>query len=115
FGAVTSRADLATGVRLDHQPGSTRTVPTGDDRYFGAVVGPDAARRFLIPPRARVVTTRLGPDGWDVTGEDLDDPPVALIGVRACDLAAIAVQDRVYLHGPAPDAGYAARRDRLFL
>ena len=40
---------------------------------------------------------------------------MAFLGVRACELAAIAVQDRVMLDGPFADAHYAARRQAAFL
>ncbi|MDZ7640210.1 MAG: hypothetical protein U5J83_18480 [Bryobacterales bacterium] len=39
----------------------------------------------------------------------------ALLGVRSCDLAAIHVLDRVFLHDRYPDRGYAARRETLFI
>jgi ferredoxin len=38
----------------------------------------------------------------------------AFIGLRSCDLHAIAVQDRIFLQGPAPDRRYARRRDEAF-
>src|SRR5262249_41555976 len=39
-----------------------------------------------------------------------DDPRVAFLGVRACDLAAIDVQDHVFTSGPAAEPRYSARR-----
>jgi ferredoxin len=36
--------------------------------------------------------------------------PLALLGVRPCDLAALTVLDRVLADGPHPDASYAERR-----
>lgn len=44
-----------------------------------------------------------------------DVPAQALIGVRACDLAALAIQDAHFLHAGRRDAHYAQRRERLFL
>jgi ferredoxin len=38
-----------------------------------------------------------------------------VIGVRACDLAALELQDRHFLETDVPDAGYGARRRQLFL
>ena len=44
----------------------------------------------------------------------LPDRPVAFLGLRACDLAAIAIQDRVFLGGAAEDRVYAsARQDAM--
>ncbi|WP_379909964.1 4Fe-4S dicluster domain-containing protein [Marinobacterium aestuariivivens] len=42
-------------------------------------------------------------------------PPTAVIGVRACDLAALALQDRHFLEGDYPDPHYRDRRERLLL
>jgi sulfhydrogenase subunit beta (sulfur reductase) len=41
-------------------------------------------------------------------------PKYAFIGVRACELQAIAVQDRVFMQGPYMDLPYAARRQNAF-
>ena len=44
-----------------------------------------------------------------------EQQPLAVIGVRACDLAALRVQDRVFLHGGHVDVAYQARREKLFV
>jgi ferredoxin len=45
-----------------------------------------------------------------------DDPPAyAFVGVRSCELHAIAIQDRVMAGGEYPDPFYAARRDGALL
>ncbi|HSJ98645.1 MAG TPA: 4Fe-4S dicluster domain-containing protein, partial [Myxococcota bacterium] len=44
-----------------------------------------------------------------------DAPRLAILGVRACDLAGLAVQDRIFLRDRFPDPSYRARRERLFL
>jgi ferredoxin len=38
-----------------------------------------------------------------------------LLGVRACELAAIKIQDRIFLHGPYVDRDYQARREAIFI
>ena len=40
----------------------------------------------------------------------IDPPPLAFLGVRACELAALGIQDRVFLGGPYTDEDYRARR-----
>ena len=54
-------------------------------------------------------------DGFEVEEEPLEDTPLALIGVRACELHAIAIQDRVFLGGSYADRDYAARRKDAFV
>ena len=41
--------------------------------------------------------------------------PFAFIGVRACEIEAIAIQDRVFKQGPYTDTAYAARRSDAFI
>jgi ferredoxin len=47
--------------------------------------------------------------------EPLDETPLALVGVRSCELHAIEIQDRVFIGGKHVDRDYAARRDGAFL
>ncbi len=42
-------------------------------------------------------------------------PQYAFIGVRACDLQAINIQDRIFLNGPYQDLHYKARRQAAFV
>jgi sulfhydrogenase subunit beta (sulfur reductase) len=43
------------------------------------------------------------------------EPPYAFLGVRACDLAAVQVQDRVFIKGPYREPLYQARRETAFV
>ena len=47
--------------------------------------------------------------------EPLDETPLAFIGVRSCELHAIAIQDRVFIGGAHVDRDYAARREGAFI
>jgi ferredoxin len=55
-----------------------------------------------------------GPDA-QIAAEPLPTERLALIGVRGCEAAAIAIQDRVLLGGAHRDPYYGARRDGAFL
>jgi ferredoxin len=83
---------------------------------FAAVIGPTSVRSAVLPTRARLLTSTKDDDGtWRVDPEPVPDQRVAYLGVRACDLAALDIQDRVFTSGPVPDASYLARRATLFL
>jgi ferredoxin len=77
--------------------------------------GPDSAKRFLFPPRETVETVRRDGGRLAVDEEPVAAQPVAIVGLRSCDLHAVATQDRVFLDGPYPDARYRARREAAFL
>jgi hypothetical protein len=50
-----------------------------------------------------------------VAGADPAPIPLAFIGVRACELTALQIQDHVFLDGPAIDPDYRARRASAFV
>jgi len=112
---VSGRADLPVGWGDAQEAGTYRLVPRGDDALFGYAVGPHSPRRFLSPPRRRLwsATRRDG----RLVFEEVEPPPTryAFLGVRACELAAIDVQDRVFRTGATPDPTYVALRDAAFV
>ncbi|NIP94112.1 MAG: hypothetical protein GWO24_11930, partial [Akkermansiaceae bacterium] len=59
---------------------------------FGYVVGPKSWKEFLHPPRVRLLgATRTGDGGLSFEGNDDAPPPrYAFLGVRSCELHAIA-------------------------
>ena len=112
---VGAASDLARGW-TDHQEAGTYRLEWDDrDLYFGHNVGPQSWKRELYPPRLRLWQAERTADGFAVEEDVAEPPPVAFIGVRPCDLAAIAVQDRVLLEGPQADPDYRRRRDRALL
>jgi len=109
---IESAAQLPSGWGVVTGPGMYRLRRRADRAVFGHSAGPQAWKRFLHPPRERLWSADRGPDGaLTVTEPDDPVPRYAFLGVRACDLRAIAVQDRVL--GASP--GYAARRRVAFL
>jgi Fe-S-cluster-containing hydrogenase component 2 len=115
LGEVAALADLPRGVRDEQQPGRYRLATIEDGGYFDHVNGPHSLKPFLFPPRTTVLEVLRVRDSWEARVPDPPRPKRAVIGVRSCDLHALAIQDRVFLRGPHPDPEYAARREGLFL
>jgi ferredoxin len=117
YDEIEGEADLPAGWSDEQAPGSYRLSRREDRKRFGYAVGPHSWKRFLFPPEQ--VVARLARDGdgvfVDVRGTTPAAPPMAFIGVRPCELAAIAVQDRVFAEGAHVDAGYRSRRDAALL
>ena len=87
-----------------------------DGAAFGWAVGPQSLRRFVQPARERLWTAVGSSDGFTIEDEPLgDDAPLAFFGVRACDLAALAVQERVFIGGEFVDVRALARRRGIFV
>ncbi len=107
---------LPRGVGDLQGPGRYRTTERGDDAYFGYAVGPTSAKRELFPPRQPLWSAvSVGDADFEIIEADRASPRVALFGLRPCELAAIAIQDRVLLHGAVPDEVYTANRADLLL
>ncbi len=112
---ISSPDDLPRGLRDVHAPGHVRLETGERDRCFDVVLGPGSLKPFVFAPREALL--QIESDGRSFRAEEiLPEPPrLAVFGVRACDLAALRVQDRVFLRDRFPDPWYAARRSRLFL
>ena len=106
---------LPTGWSERQSAGSYRLEATGSERVFDFTIGPDAWKRYLFPPQKTLSGARLDDDGWHFETPTDPVPRYALLGVRACDLAAIQVQDRVFLHDDYVDPNYRAIRDEAIL
>ncbi len=115
YAVIRSVDELPIGWRDAQEPGKYRLERSDEDSYFGFNVGPHSWKQFLFPPRLTVGTAQRGQDGWQFASNGAPQPKYALLGVRACELAAIAVQDRVFLDGPYVDPVYKQRRENAFI
>jgi sulfhydrogenase subunit beta (sulfur reductase) len=113
---LASAEELPIGWTDRQEAGTYRLERRGDEARFGYAVGPHSWKRFLFPPRVRLWRAHVNGDSSpEITEEPLDTTPLAFIGVRACELHAIEIQDRVFTGGRYVDDDYAARRDGAFL
>jgi ferredoxin len=106
--------DLPRGILSEQAPGSYRMVQTGQDRYFDFIPAAQSWKQFLFPPRQLLFTARKK-GAWQIEANDDPAPHYALVGVRACELAAIQIQDKVFMRPDFSDPVYRARREGLFI
>jgi ferredoxin len=100
----------------DHQaPAVYRLNEDTSDRLFQFNASPDSWKRFFFPASSEIGSATLTDDGWQFATPQTPTPRFALLGVRACDLAAIAVQDRVFRDNEYADAAYRRRREAAFI
>jgi len=115
YAELGSAAALPAGWTDEQAPASYRLARRDDGALFGYAVGPHSWKAELLPPRVRLWQARRENGGFAVDEEAPAAEPTAFIGVRPCELAAIAIQDRVFLGGEYEDRDYAARRADVFL
>ena len=112
---ITRLAELPRGLGDEQDGGTYRLVQRDDDALFGFAAPAGTWKRYLFPPRTVLWRAQRANGTVQFTETFEAPPPRALLGVRGCDLAAIAVQDRVLLDGRYADQEYRSRRERLFI
>jgi sulfhydrogenase subunit beta (sulfur reductase) len=115
YDELESAAELPVGWTDRQEAGTYRLERREDDARFGYAVGPHSWKQFLFPARLRLWRAKANGGAPVVEEEPLDETPLAFIGVRACELNAIAIQDRVFTEGKFVDRDYAARRGGIFV
>ncbi len=115
YGEIHSVDDLPRGWTDRQQAGRYRLERREDDAYFGFVVGPHSWKQFLFPPQATVASADRTETGWQMRTPDDDPPRLAFLGVRACEIAAMRIQDQVFMGGPFVDPIYQKRREAAFI
>jgi sulfhydrogenase subunit beta (sulfur reductase) len=112
YAEIHAASDLPEGW-TDRQDGGTyRLERRRDAALFGYAVGPQSWKQFLFPPRTRLWQADRQPQGFVLRPEALDAAPYAFLGVRSCELHAIAIQDKVFMD---TDPLYRTHRERAFL
>ena len=104
---VRRARDLPLGVTDEQAPGHYRTS-NGGSAYCGCTAAGQSWKRQTYRPDATIFHTERTPDGLRFRAADTPGRPMAFLGVRACEVAALRIQDRVFDGG---DVDYSARRD----
>ncbi|MDX2044842.1 MAG: 4Fe-4S dicluster domain-containing protein [Acidobacteriota bacterium] len=115
YDELTALEDLPQGWTDEQDGGVYRLKRRTDNALFGYAVGPHSWKKFLHPPHLRLWQARRNADGTEFTAETEPPPRFAFIGVRSCELHAIAIQDKVFLQGSYVDPTYQARREQAFI
>jgi sulfhydrogenase subunit beta (sulfur reductase) len=109
YDEIESAAMLPAGVGDEQSAGTYRLVDRGGGRLFGYNVGPTSWKRFTFPPSLPIgAAQRTGSVSFEQLVPEV--PRLALLGVRACEIAALTVQDKVFLGGQFTDEDFRARR-----
>jgi len=109
YDELNSIDDLPQNWCDTQAPGLYQLSNTKDQtnkKLFQYNVGPHSWKKFLFPPISQLSPT---------IPSNPPPKPLALFGARACELAAIAIQDRVFINNQYCDPNYQLRRSNLFV
>jgi len=112
---ISSSADLPIGLYDKQEPGAYRLKKRKDKALFGYNVGPQSFKRYLHTTSEVIAESHRNSAGVTITSAPPSAIPTAFLGVRACELAALSVQDKILMQGPFLDPNYAARRQVTFV
>ncbi len=107
---LDSAAQLPHGWGVELSPGGYKLRRRTDSAAFAHSSGPQSWKSYLHPASSPLWTVRR--DDFTVVDDTPDPVRYAFLGVRPCDLRAIAVQDRVL---GKPGTAYAKRRAATFI
>jgi formate hydrogenlyase subunit 6/NADH:ubiquinone oxidoreductase subunit I len=113
---LTGARELPRGMQAEQAPGQFKLTHDAENRYFAWANGPQAIKPYVFAPRESLWRAERDEHG-SLKFEPFRPEPekTALIGVRACDLAALTLQDAHFLEGQYSDSSYAIRRKSLFM
>lgn len=121
YGPVQTADEMPSGY-LDQQDGGqyrlyqAQTTDGSERALFRYTLGPHSWKRYLFPPQQLLwKAQRTEPGAFRVERPATETPSSAFFGVRACELAAIRIQDRVFDNGEYTDSGYQARRSAALI
>lgn len=113
---LKSARDLPKGYISQQEAGSYRLVFTGHKRFFDVTPGAQSWKQFFFPPQIELVKLSHNENGqWQLDEQAPDLVPLALFGVFPCDLAAIQVQDKIFLREDWKDPLYWSLRQSAFI
>ena len=113
---VFSIEDLPAGWTDEQEGGTYRLKKRSDDALFGYTLGPHSWKRFLHPPERRLWQAQKDSLDFDIVPEQPDNTKYAFLGMRSCELHAIAIQDKVFIQSPHTDLHYQSlRQNALFV
>jgi ferredoxin len=115
YDELASIDDLPAGLTDEQEGGVYRLKRRDDQALFGYSVGPHSWKKYLHPPDVRLFQVTRDGKRLNIAPENEAAPKLAFIGVRSCELHAIAIQDMVFLEGPFVDPIYKSRRDQVFV
>lgn len=116
YDTLSAIAELPAGVQVEQTPGRYRLhTDAADRRCFAWANGPQGLKPWVFVPQETLWNVRRDAAGkLQFSPAAVRREAIAVLGVRACDLAALDLQDKHFLAGRA-DPAYAGRRQGLLL
>lgn len=115
YDEIENTSELPIGWTDEQEAGHYRIKKRNDEALFGYNVGPHSWKKYLFPPKLEIFEANKTGKFFEIKTILTDDTKYAFIGVRACELNAIKIQDKVFNNLQYKDSHYVSLRDKLFI
>ncbi|MDP3979835.1 MAG: 4Fe-4S dicluster domain-containing protein, partial [Chlamydiota bacterium] len=112
---IDTDADLPAGWTDKQKAGQYRLEKRNDGALFAYVLGPRTWKQYLSPPVMTLWRAKRIGDTFEVVQEKKEIPQYAFIGVRACEIHAMEIQDKVFAQETYKDPTYVNIRKNAFI
>jgi len=117
YDEIDVAADLPIGLTDEQDNSRYRLKRSAGGLFFDTSVGPYSWKRYLFPSRAKIMSfiKRGKVLELESDGAGQEKRQYAFLGVRPCELSAMALQDRVFMGAQFADRAYSAKRKGAFI
>jgi len=110
YAEIETAADLPQGWSDEAEGGKVRYSKSVSPSRFATSQGVQGWKRYLYPPRQLLFSAERAGSGFRVVEPKNKEAPMAFLGVRSCELRAIAIQDHLFSQNGFAEPGYLGRR-----
>ena len=115
-GPIESSDQLPRGWTDMQAPARYRVQRRQDEAFFSYSVGAQSWKKYLHPSELLLWSAERQNGSFRILNHPpVPERPFAFVGVRACDLRAIAIEDRVLVGDKFKDPVYGCRRAGIFI
>jgi sulfhydrogenase subunit beta (sulfur reductase) len=115
YDEIESTSDLPEGFGDEQEAGHYRLRKRDDKALFGYVVGPHSWKKYMFPPKLKLWEADKAGRSYEIKTPEEPAQKYAFIGVRACELKAIQIQDKVFNNGMFADSYYNKVRKNILV
>lgn len=112
---ISSPIELPQGYTDEQEPQHYRLKKDDHSLYFNYAVGPQSWKKYLFPPQLKMFSTKRDGETFDIISTEHEFRPLAFLGVRPCELAALHIQDKVFIEDSHKDSYYLDQREKSII
>ena len=115
YDELKSDNDLPIGYTDIQDAGKYRLKRRKDKALFVYVVGPDSWKKVLHKPVLTLWSAKKNGKQFEISTNGKAIEKYAFFGVRACEVSAIEIQDKVFMGDQFQDTHYMETRKKVFI